>query len=118
MGVGMLVFGIVGRVDLVGWVGVGALVEVVLARGGSYGRVVKFGRAVVFRCIASAGGGRTPCRAMGVGVVVTGMVRRVELVGQVRRTALVGVVVACRGSYGRVVSNEVHPEHARGERTV
>ena len=40
MGVGMLVFGIVGRVDVVGWVGVGALVEVVLARGGSYGRVV------------------------------------------------------------------------------
>ena len=52
-----MVFGIVGRVDVVGWVGVGALVEVVLARGGSYGRLVKFGRAVVFRCIASAGGG-------------------------------------------------------------
>ena len=46
MGVGMLVFGIVGGVDLVGRVEVGALVEVVLARGGSYGRVVKFGRAV------------------------------------------------------------------------
>ena len=118
MGVGMLVFGIVGRINLVGWVGVGALVEVVLARGGSYGRVVEFGRAVIFRCIASARGGRSPCRAMGVGVVVTGMVGRVELVGQVRRRALVGVVLACRGSYGRAVSNEVDTEHARGERTV
>ena len=52
--IGMLVFGIAGRVDLVGWVGVRALVEVVLARGGSCGRVVEFGRAVVFRCIARA----------------------------------------------------------------
>ena len=50
--------------------------------------------------------------------MVTGMVGRVELVGQVRRRALVGVVIACCGSYERVVSNEVHSEHARGERTV
>ena len=44
-----MVFGIVRRVDAVGWVRVGALVEVVLACGGSYGRVLKFGRAVDWR---------------------------------------------------------------------
>ena len=118
MGVGMLVFGIVGGVDLVGRVGMGALVEVVLAGGASYGRVLEFGRAVVFRCIASTGRGSSPCWAMGIGVVVTEVVRRVKLVGQVREGALVGVVLACRGSYGRAVSNEVDPERARDERTV
>ena len=45
MGVGMLVFGIVGRVDLVGRVEVGALVEVVLAGGASYRRVGEKGKS-------------------------------------------------------------------------
>ena len=64
MGVGMLVFGIVGGVDLVGRVEVGALVEVVLAGGASYRRVGekgKSGPAIGFRPCSdrfSAGFGR------------------------------------------------------------